>query len=58
MGKSMEVPHKKFIIKLLYNPAIPILGIYLKKVKTLIWKDIHAPIVYNSKDKVTTYVNW
>ena len=22
-----------------YNPAIPLLGIYLEKMKTLIWKD-------------------
>ena len=35
-GKSMEVPHRTFVIKLPYNPAIPLLGIYLKKMKTLI----------------------
>ena len=44
MGKSMEVPHNKFIIKLQCNPAIPLLGIYLKKMKTLTWKDICTPI--------------
>ena len=31
-------------IKLLYNPAIPPLGIYLKKMKTLIPKDMCTPI--------------
>ena len=40
----MEVPHRTFVIKLPYNPAIPLLGIYLKKMKTLIWKDICTPI--------------
>ena len=27
-----------------YNPASPILSIYLKKMKTLIWKDIRVPM--------------
>ena len=39
MENSMEVP-KKFKIELPYDPAIPLLGIYLKKTKTLIQKDI------------------
>ena len=37
----MEIPLKKWIIKLTYNPAIPLRNIYLKKVKTLIQKDMH-----------------
>ena len=44
MGKSMEVPHNKFIIKLLCNPAIPLLGIYLKKMKTLAQNGICTPL--------------
>ena len=31
-------------IELPYDPAIPLLGIYLKKTKTLIWKDICTPL--------------
>ena len=31
---------KKLKIELLYDPLIPLLGIYLKKMKTLIQKDI------------------
>ena len=30
-------------MKLPYNPAIPLLGIYLNKT-TVIWKDIHTPM--------------
>ena len=33
----------KLKIKLLYDPAIPLLGIYLKKIKTLKFKNIQAP---------------
>ena len=35
---------KKLKIKLLYNPAILLLGIYLKKMITLICKDICSPM--------------
>ena len=35
---SMEAP-QKLKIELPYDPAVPLLGIYLKKTKTLIWKD-------------------
>ena len=35
---------KKLKIELSYNPAIPFLGIYLKKTETVIWKDISTPI--------------
>ena len=33
---SMEVPQKKLKIELPYDPAIPLLCIYVKKIKTLI----------------------
>ena len=36
--------HRKLKIKLPYNPAIPLLDIYVKKTKTLIQKDICIPI--------------
>ena len=39
----MEVPLKTKI-ELPYNPAIPLLGIYLEKIKTLIQKDKCNPI--------------
>ena len=35
---------KKLKIELPYDPAIPLLGIYLKKTKTLIWKDTCTPM--------------
>ena len=35
---------KKLKIKQPYDPAIPFLGIYIKKIKTLIWKDTCTPM--------------
>ena len=35
---------KKLKIEILYNPAIPLLGIYPKKIKTLIRKDTCTPM--------------
>ena len=35
---------KKFKIELPYYPATSLLGIFLKKTKTLIWKDICIPM--------------
>ena len=35
---------KKLKIELLYDPAIPLLGIYAEKMKTLIQKDACAPM--------------
>ena len=35
---------KKLTLKLLYDPAIPLLGIYLKKTKPLIQKDTCTPM--------------
>ena len=43
MEKSMEFP-QKLKIKLSYDQAIPLLGLYLKKVKTLIQKDTCTPM--------------
>ena len=39
-------------MELPYDPAIPLLGIYLKKPETLILKNICTPvsIIYNSQD--------
>ena len=36
---SMEVP-KKLKIELLCDPAIPLLGVYAKEIKSLSWRDI------------------
>ena len=46
---------KKLTIELPYDLVIPLLGMYLKKMKTQIQKDIHNPnvhisIIYNSQD--------
>ena len=35
---------KKLKIELPYDPAIPLLGIWLEKMKALIWKDICMPV--------------
>ena len=35
---------KKLKIELPYDPAIPLLGTYLEKVKTLIWKNMCTPM--------------
>ena len=35
MGEALELP---------YDSAIPLLGIYLKSPKTLVWKDICTPM--------------
>ena len=43
MENSMGLP-QKLKIELPYDSAIPLLGIYLKKFKTLIWKDLRAPV--------------
>ena len=40
----MEFLLKKLKIELPYNPAIPLLGIFPKKTKILIQKDICTPI--------------
>ena len=42
---SMEIPQKKLKIVLPYDPAILLLGIYLKNTHTLIWKDICTPML-------------
>ena len=44
MENSIEFPLKKLKIELPYDPAIPLLGIYSKSVKTLIRKDTCTPI--------------
>ena len=38
MENIMDIP-QKLKNNLPYDPAIPLLGIYPKKMKTLIWKD-------------------
>ena len=49
----MEVPYK-IKIKLLYDPAIPFLGIYTEK--TIIQKDTCTPVflTYNTQDMEVT----
>ena len=43
MENSMDFP-QKLKIELLYDPVIPLLGIYPKKTKPLITKDICTPM--------------
>ena len=44
LQKTLGRFFKKLKIVILYDPAIPLLGIYLKKTKTLIKKDICTPL--------------
>ena len=51
--ENMEVP-QEIKIKLSYNAAVPLLGIYLKKTK-LSQRGIHTPMfICNSEDMETT----
>ena len=43
MENSKQIP-PKLKIELPYDPAIPLLDIYLKKMKTLVRKNIRAPM--------------
>ena len=43
MENSLEIP-QKIKIELPYDPAIPFLGIYPKKMKTLVRTDICTPM--------------
>ena len=59
MENSMTVPQKKKLkIEIPEDPAIIFQGIYWKKMKTLIQKDICTPIsmitIYNGQDKEAT----
>ena len=54
----MEVP-QKLKIELPYDPAIPLLGIYLKKTKNTnseryVYPNVHCSTVYNSQDMEAT----
>lgn len=41
MENNIEVP-QKLKIRLSYDPAIPLLSIYLKEAKSVCWRNIHA----------------
>ena len=52
---------KKLNTELLYDPAIPLLGIYLKKTKNAnleryMHPNVPSSIIYNSQDKEATLV--
>ena len=44
LWKAVWTCLKKLKMELPYDPVIPLLGIYLKKSKTLLWKNICTPI--------------
>ena len=53
---------KELKMDLPLNPVIPLLGIYLKKPKTLIWKNIstlmgHRNVIYNHQDTEAAQVS-
>ena len=43
-GKQYGGGLKKLKIELPYDPAVPLLGLYLRRPKTLIWKDTCIPV--------------
>ena len=43
MGNTMEI-FQNVNIEIPYGPAILLLCVYLKKIKTLIWKDTWTPV--------------
>ena len=53
-GKQYECSLKKLKVELLYDPAIPFLGIYMEKMKILIWRyrypNVHSSTIYNRQD--------
>ena len=49
---------KKLKIELLYDPAIPLLGIYLKKPKTLIQKNICSPMFISALCTIAKIWKW
>ena len=51
----MEVP-KKLKIELPYDLAIPLLGIYLEKMKTLIQKDTCNPMFIAAQFSIANYI--
>ena len=57
-GKTVWKLLKKLTIEPPCDPAIPLLGIYLKNIKTLIQKDMHpyvyCSIIYNWQDMEIT----
>ena len=62
MEKSMEVPQKKLKVELPYDPAVPLLGLYLKKNKNMnseryMQPSVHSSTIYNSQDMEATQVS-
>ena len=58
-GKQYGVSSKKLQTELPYDPAVLLLGIYSKKMKALVQKDIcmnnvHYSIIYNNQDMEAT----
>ena len=59
-GKRYGDSSKKLKIKLLYDLAIPLLGVYLKSTKTLkryMHPYVHCSIIYNSHNMETTLMS-
>ena len=46
MENIMEIPKKKLKIEIPYDSAVPLLGIYLKKTKTLTQKDTLCSLLH------------
>ena len=57
-GKEYGSPSKKLKIELPYDPAIPLLGTYMKNSKTFIRKDIFTPMFIAALLTVTKKSRW
>ena len=58
LWKTVGIFLKELKIELLYDTAIPLLSIYLKERKALIWEDtytsVHSSTIYNSQGTEAT----
>ena len=61
LWKTVFIFCKKLKSELPYDPALTILGIYLKKMKAITWKKymhhcVHCSTIYNSQDMKSGYL--
>ena len=47
-GNPIHQFHRRLNIELLYDPAIPLPGVYPRKIKTYLYRNVHSSITYNS----------
>jgi len=47
-GNPIHQFHRRLNIESLYDPAIPLPGVYPRKIKTYLYRNVHSSITYNS----------